>query len=210
MPKTNITDVFFLPPMAMARLGGSDVPLESFSWAEDPSTHGGGRTVIIPEISLEVQEDGSVSPYLPDVIRLRDSGLLRPVAPFFELWATVQQDTGPKTDVPLTLDLLEEAGGSLEGVSYTVTVANRKAARRTGDDFCAFEASATVRATDYRRVPLLAFTPHMPGTEPLVFEDRPIPLGHFQVIRPVSSGDPTEMGVEPAVGSIMRRNRRVG
>jgi hypothetical protein len=37
---TVIEQIFFLPPMAVARLGASDTPLASFTWVEDPATHG--------------------------------------------------------------------------------------------------------------------------------------------------------------------------
>lgn len=67
-----IDELFFLPPMAVARLGGSDIPLASFRWAEDPSLYGAGLTVIVPDISLEVTADGSVRPFLPAFIQFRD------------------------------------------------------------------------------------------------------------------------------------------
>jgi hypothetical protein len=75
--------------MAVARLGGGSVPLESFAWIEDPSLFGAGKTVIAPQVTLEVQRDGSILPYTPGIIRFREDERLRPVAPFFELWATI-------------------------------------------------------------------------------------------------------------------------
>src|ERR1051326_7996929 len=97
--------------MAIARLGGSTHPLDSFNWIEDPSLHGAGRTVIDPAVSLEVQPDGSVRPFLPASIQFRDGNLLRPVAPFFELWAKVQ---GADDLQPLTTALLAQNGASLQ------------------------------------------------------------------------------------------------
>lgn len=200
-----ILGIFFNPPMAFARLGGSDTPLESFTWAEDPSIFGAGRTIITPQISLEVQPDGSVRPYLPSFIRFRDNYRLRPVAPFFELWAKVRLAAdAPVREVPLTLYLLQKAGGTLEGVTYHVTAANRKAERRTGDPTCAFSARIDVRATDHRRRPLMASSPRSPGAEPLVSDDRPIPLGHFQALKPILALDapddaPPDPLVAPAV-----------
>ena len=182
-----IEQVFFLPPMAVARLGGSDTPLESFTWVEDPSQHGAGTTVIQPAISLEVQVDGSVRPFLPAAIQFRDGNLLRPVAPFFELWAKLQNQADP---VPLTAALLEESGGSVDGVTYTVSAANRKAARRTADDSCAFSAQIQVVGNDHTRHRLLASSL---GTQALVSPAQPVPLGQFQVILPTAA---TAMGVD--------------
>src|SRR5207244_4374004 len=64
-----------------------------------------------------------------------------------------------------------------------ITVANRKAARRTGDDACGYMAQLQVLGTDHARHPLLASSQ---GDQPLVFADRPIPLGQIQAIRPVA------------------------
>lgn len=164
--------------MAVARLGGSDTPLASFTWVEDPTTHGAGNTVIQPATSLEVQQDGSVRPFLPIAIQFRDGNLLRPIAPFFELWAKVKGQADP---VPLTSTLLESSGGSVDGVAYTVSVGNRKAARRTGDDSCAYVAQIAVTGNDHDRHQLLASSQ---GEPPLVFANSPIPLGQFQAILP--------------------------
>jgi hypothetical protein len=111
MPR--IVDIFSLPPLAIGRVGGGDAPLECFTWAVDPTLHGGSRTVIEPAVTLEVLEDGSLRTYLPSTIRFRDGERLRPVAPFFELWASVESDTGTR-DVPLTLELLTENEATLD------------------------------------------------------------------------------------------------
>src|ERR1700754_941806 len=91
---SRIKYIYFQPPLAIARLGGSDKPLDNFVWDSDKSIHGGSRTVIRPTTSLRVIEDGSLRPYLPNVIQFRDENLLRPVAPFFELWAAVTSKDG--------------------------------------------------------------------------------------------------------------------
>jgi hypothetical protein len=180
---TKPDEIFFLPPMAVARLGGSSIPLASFTWAEDPSLQGAGLTVISPATSLEVLADGSIRPFLPAFIQFRDGKLLRPVAPFIELWVR----SGGQ-EQPLTLRWLQQQEASPSAVTYTATAANRKAARRTGDPSCAFSASVTVRGDDHKPYPLLASST---GENPLVFPEHPIPLGYFQVIQPtptVTSG----------------------
>jgi hypothetical protein len=181
---TKILRLFFLPPMATARLGGSDTPLDSFTWIEDPTIHGAGQTAIAPSTSLEVLADGSVRPNLPAAIQFRDGTLLRPTAPFFELWALLE---GASDIQPLTTAMLQDAGGSLAGVAFTVTAANRKAARRTGNETCAFSARIQVAGDDHDPHPLLASSIGDANTPPLVSPDRPIPLGTFRVIRPVAT-----------------------
>src|SRR6185369_16459919 len=112
-----------------------------------------GYTVIAPATSLEVLQDGSVRPFTSTSIQFRDGTLLRPVAPFFELWAKLAGVDDPQ---PLTTALLALNGGSVDGVTYTVTAANRKAARRTGNESCAFMARIQVTGDDNDRHPLLA------------------------------------------------------
>jgi hypothetical protein len=186
-------EVYFRPPMAIARLGGSDTPLESFIWSEDPTIPGAAKTVIEPAVTLEIEPDGSIRPYIPGTIRFRDKDHFRPVAPFFELWLRYESDNGVFHDEPLTRDVLREAGATTEAISYVVTAVNRKAARRSGETANGFQARIQVAGNNYRRHPLLASSLRQPGKEPLVLEDRPIPLGTFQVIRPTGG---REMGVD--------------
>jgi hypothetical protein len=195
----NLIDVYILPPAAVGRLGGSSRPLENYEWRTDPSIHGASQTVIEPITTLDVADDGIVAPYRPGIIRFRDGKNLRPVAPFFELWVRIQyrnddppsflEEAGAQPDelrdVPLTASLLRLMGGSTSGITYRVRLSNRKAARRTGDDANIFEAVLRIKGDDNERKSLLAFTPPRPGLEPLVFPDRPIPLGSFQVMKPV-------------------------
>src|SRR5215217_7668464 len=84
-----IQTIFFQPPLAVARLGGAPTPMDSYVWREDPTVHGSARNVIEPALTFEILPDGSISPFVPSMLRFREAGLLRPVAPFFELWATV-------------------------------------------------------------------------------------------------------------------------
>ena len=177
-----IRSVFFTPPVAVARLGGSDTPLDAYVWREDPSLHGGGLTALAPAISLRVEDDGTVTPYRPTELVFRDSEQLRPVAPFLELWV----EWADGTVGPLTGTLLAEAGGSLADVGYTVQAANRKAERRTLDAACGFSATVQFDHAGNAAVDLLASSP---GPAPLVSPDRPVPLGRIQALRPQSDSE---------------------
>jgi hypothetical protein len=189
-------NVVFKPPLAIARIGGSNTPLDAFVWDSDKSIHGANRTVIRPAVTLKVLPDGSLRPYLPNAIQFRDGDNLRPVAPFFELWATVKRNDGEWEERPLNLALLNEAGIWLDSVEYTVTVGNRKAQQRTKSAACAYIARINAMGDDQECKPLKAFSPHNASQEPLVYRDQPIPLGHFQVIKPISR---EAMGVDLSV-----------
>ena len=189
-----VVEIFFIPPIAVARVGGSDNPLEAFEWDTDVSTHGAHQTVIKPAVSLDVGADGSLRPYLPNVIRFRDDDKLRPAAPFFELWMRIQSSrNGDIREERATPAVLAQLGASVDNLSFTVAVANCKAQRRTGSAACSFIARLEVHGADHERKPLLATSPHTSGQEPLVYPDRPIPLGAFQFVKPATT---TAMGVD--------------
>src|ERR1700730_7765995 len=120
--------IFINPPIAVARLGGSNVPMDSFRWIDSPNPH--LQTVIFPDWSLDVNAEGFVSPRMPESLTFRDGGLMRAVAPFFEVWGINGDDgSAPATwqQGPFTDDLLSWLG---EIVPLTVDARNRKAARR--------------------------------------------------------------------------------
>jgi hypothetical protein len=196
MSEVIVHNIFFKPPLAIARVGGSPTPLDAFVWDSDKSIHGANRTVIRPSVTLKVLADGSLRPYLPNVIQFRDGELLRPVAPFFELWATVERKGHGCQEEPFNLALLKDVSIWLDSVEYTVTVGNRKAQVRTRSAACAYIARINTMGDDHARKPLNAFSPHNAGQEPLVFREHPIRLGEFQVIRPIAR---QAMGVDLSV-----------
>ena len=185
MPSLKIVAIRFRPPVAVARLGDSRTPLEAFTWADDPRAFGAGQTVIVPRVSFEVLADGSIEPYVPCAIRFKDDGAIRPVCPFFELEAEVERNEGDARREPLTNSLLREAELCLAQLSFEVIAANRKAERRTGDAGCRFEARLLTPATNHCRQLLNAWSHGQTGA-PLVLRERPIPLGSFQVMRPLA------------------------
>ncbi|MET4315695.1 hypothetical protein [Bradyrhizobium sp. RT4b] len=189
---TKLVDILLLPPLAIARLGDSKIPIDAFEWVDDPNAHGGGQTVIRPSVTLDVQSDGSVRPRIPAIVQFRDApgAAIRPTAPFFEVWARFDDGQDAR---PLTNRTLTELGGSLERISWQVSVANLKAARRTKNAACGFSAEVKIAGDDHKARPLLAISPNVAGTAPLVHEAAPISLGAVQVVRP-SAG--TALGVD--------------
>ncbi|MBI5258917.1 MAG: hypothetical protein HY855_20600 [Burkholderiales bacterium] len=187
----SLIEVFFNPPMAVARFGASPTPLDAFEWRVSRDAHGKVLTVVDPALSLRVAEDGSAQPYLPGHIRFKDDdGSVRPVAPFIELWARLQAADGGVEEEPFTLALMDELRLTLRHFSVQVWAANLKAARRTNDPACGFQARVAFGGEDHTRKPLLASSPHTSGQAPLVSPDRPVPLGQVQWLRPVAERDP--------------------
>ncbi|MGH8933053.1 MAG: hypothetical protein ACRDZO_21110 [Egibacteraceae bacterium] len=187
MAEHTIRRIFLTPPVAIARLGGSLTPLVAFEWARgDPHTI--AETRIRPAWTLDVLPDGTVAPRMPATIVVRDGALLRPVAPFLELWA-LTGDGPPQAlaAVPVTPDLLASNGASERDLTFTVEAMNLKAARRTGRASLRFGTFPPVeaRGDDHRALQLLGSSP--PATpQPMIPVGRFIPLGQVQVLRPVA------------------------
>lgn len=192
MAEDSIRRIFFTPSVAIARLGGSLTPLDAFDWGPgDPHTV--AETRIRPAWTLDVRTDGSVVPRLPRRLILRDGALLRPVAPFLELWALTgdAQSIADLTPLPVTTALLAANGATTASLGFTVEAMNRKAERRSprgaGIDpahlrFGTFPP-ATVPGNDHRGIDLLATSPP-DAPRPMIPRGRNIPLGRFQVLRP--------------------------
>jgi len=188
MPET-IQRIFINPPIAIARLGGSTSPQSSYRWVQAPNPHSTGETTIEPDWTLQMRSEGSVEPVLPDSLQFRDGGLIRPVCPFLELWASVgAKGAAPAKwkDVPVTPDLLAKNGLSLKDLTITIDARNSKASRRTGKPQLQFGTfpKLKVSAEEFAPVPILASSPpSVPAEERMIPPGKNIPLGFFQVIR---------------------------
>jgi hypothetical protein len=122
-----------LPPLAIGRLGSAPEPVDNYTIEENPEhpldfrTIKGAETFIVDEASGEIS--GS---RIPESLTFKLNGLMRPVAPFLEVFA--QTDTDPSKPLePLTLALLAQHGLGEGEVAWRVSVANRKVFRRTND-----------------------------------------------------------------------------
>ena len=192
MAEDSIRRIFFNPSVAIARLGGSLTPLDAFDWGPgDPYTV--AETRIKPAWTLDVRPDGSVSPRLPRRLILRDGTLLRPVAPFLELWALTGDGASPADlrAVPVTTDLLAANGATTADLVFTLEAMNRKAERRSPRDgrvnpahlrFGTFPPVALL-GNDHGAVDVLGTSPP-DAPRPMIPPGRSIPLGRLQVMRP--------------------------
>ena len=185
MAVDTIRRLVFTPPVAIARLGGSSTAMAAFTWGPgDPHTI--AETRIRPDWTLRVDADGSVTPELPTELRVRDGALIRPVAPFLELWAlTGDGPAAGLTAVPVTAALLAANGVGERDLTFTVTAMNAKAARRAQNPALRFGTfpPVTLAGDDHAAVALRGTSP--PGVAtPMIPAGRSIPLGTVQVLRP--------------------------
>lgn len=182
-----IQAIFITPGFAVARLGAATAPVDNYHWAEVEEPRYDGETTVVPGWSLAVESDGGVTPYRPEGITFRDGDLIRPVAPFFEIWARVGpdgSDASTWTDEPLTPQLLQANCLSVSDVRLAVTASNRKAARRTSNTDVAFGTAAPllIGGDDHARKVIEGVSPAGAAT-PMIPLGQHIPLGSVQMMR---------------------------
>ena len=188
---STIAEIRLLPPLAIARLGSSPDPMDNYDLAiDDPLAVRQIRpaeTLVVDPGTAEILRK---SP--PFVVEFRDGqGRIRPVAPFFEVWARLE---GAATLAPLTLDLLAQAGVSLDAIGWSVVVANTKAFRRTADPKDRVEAR-TGWFSDHAAHPLA-------GRCPNFLDNASIPLGHAQFVKPSQAFPEIRLRFTPATGLV--------
>lgn len=179
-----IQKLFFYPPLAFGRLGGSPEPMPCYTWGpNDSSVRGTGMTTVIPAETLVVADDGTVSAVMPVDVRFKDAeGRFHPVCPFFELHATWDEGDGPQSG-PVTPALLARFGLALADLRWHVHVANHKPYNMTEDPDTRIDAEIDIAGDDVGVKTLAGHGP--PGAkQPLVPPDTSVPLGRVRLTRP--------------------------
>ena len=129
MPVTDIHALRLLPPLAIARLGSSPSPMDNYDVITDDAA-GFRRLVPAPTFHIHPATGEILNSVAPATVTFRDADKrIRPVAPFFELWAQFTSD-GPLQ--PLTMPHLQELALQPSQITWRVRVGNLKAYRRTG------------------------------------------------------------------------------
>ena len=190
-----IEKLWIYPPLAHARLGSSEHPLENFVWGpNDESVRGTGKTTIVPAVTLDVDEEGNVSARLPKEIKFRDTDpdvvidgkkreRFRPACPFFEIhgsW-TINGEAGTG---PITLKVLEQCGLEAKDVVWTIELGNLKPYHYSLLEGDRIEAKVTITGDDTTPKPLNGITP-AGAKNPLVPVGKAVPLGKVQLTKPL-------------------------
>lgn len=183
--------IFFDPPMAIARVGRSKEPMPAYRWKLDESPSRGLQTMIEPAPSLiETSVKGTghhpftLNVKTPKRVTFKDRhGKIKPVSPFFELWARIQDADGSIVQVPVTRVFLEARGTKLKHLQFTAVAANRKAEARTKLASCAAVARKVFAADEYKTHHLDAISPHTGDQVPLVRPDAPLLLGKIRTFK---------------------------
>jgi hypothetical protein len=187
-----IKELRILPPLAIARLGAASEPLDNYELDVDPEDPLGFRR-LKPAPTFRVDPvSGAISQaFLPREIRFKSpEGLIRPVAPFLEVWAVTSKDSL----VPLTLELLAENGLGPSDVKWEVRVGNIKIFRRTGERNDKILAS-TGRFSDHA-------LHELEGQCRNFRTGKVLPLGSVRYIRPTEEFPEIRLRFTPAHGKV--------
>jgi hypothetical protein len=188
-----IEELYILPPLAIARFGSSETPLEAFELEESEAEPLAFRK-IVPKETLEVdRESGAISrSYVPSRIRFKDGDSIRPVAPFLEVFARIAAT--PDVLEPLTLDLLSSEGIRPEAVNWSIRVANLKVFRQTGnpDD----KVTASIQSFSDHKIYELK------GQSANFLDGKFISFGNVRYIRPTTKFPEIRLRFTPAQGKV--------
>jgi len=189
-----IRELRILPPLVIGRLGSGEEPLDNFSIETDSNETLGYRK-IVPARTLHVDDaTGEISSAsVPASIEFKTKdGKIRPVAPFVEVWARVDE---ADHFVPLTTQLLRAEGLEPKDVRWKVTVENRKVERRTGHVEDRVSA-ATDGFSDHDKKALHGHCPHFVSPESFV------DFGTVRYIKPNEAHPEIRLRFTPARGLI--------
>jgi len=194
-----IREIRLLPPLAIARLGASPAPLENYDVVIDDAQPLGFRALRPATTFIVDRATGTITAAEPRPgarVRFKDdNGLVRPVAPFLEVWC----DRGNGTFVPLTTAILGEERLTAADVRWRVRVANIKAWRRTRDRDDRIDADTNAFST-HGVVPLT-------GTCANFVRGKTIAFGDVQYILPTNDFPQIRLRFTPAHGFVFGATR---
>ena len=120
-----------LPPFAIGRLGSAPEPLDNYAIEVDEDRPLDFRTIVPQETLVVDPRTGEISgTRTAKSITFKTDGRIHPVAPFLEVFVRVDNERAWR---PLTAPLLAAHGLKPTDLRWSVTVANRKVERRTGN-----------------------------------------------------------------------------
>lgn len=192
-----ILELRLLPTLAIGRLGAARSPMDNYEAVVDPA-HPLEHRQLVPAETFEVDTRTGeiIRAFVPTKVRFTDKKLVRPVAPFLEVWAR----TSASTLVPLTTAVLRSNQLTPADVTWRVHVANLKLTRRTGEDNDRIEAQ-TGDITDHGRRELQ-------GRCINFWKGKYLPLGWIQYIKPTRAFPEIRLRFTPGNGLVYGSSRR--
>lgn len=182
-----INKIWITPPLAFARIGSSDTPVEAYEWGEnDNNPKGSGKTVIVPATTLLIDENGKITESNPSEIKFKeikgDNEIFHPVAPWYEVQCEYTLN-GKKEIGNLTTELLKKFKIALNDITWEVHVENHKSYHMTLNEGDKIICKESFNYSDTTKK-LLKGTSNSNSNQPLVPNGKFITLGAFQIANP--------------------------
>jgi hypothetical protein len=194
-----IQKLLLYPPLAIARVGPSETPCESFHWGpNDLRPRGTGKTTIVPDETLHVSEDGTVTSSLPAQIAFKDAAGFKPVCPFFELhgeWTEGEETVRG----PITPEVLAQCGLTPHDLAWRIEVGNLKPFHLTLAPDDRIIATVELAGDVTERRPLKGVSP-AGAQQPLVPSGQGLPLGSVQLTKSTEAFPELRLRFTPAAG----------
>lgn len=194
MPVSEIKELKILPPLAIGRFGSSSDPMDNYKIIINEEAPFDLRKIepteslIVNRVSSEITE--AKTPERP--VKFRDgAGKIRPVAPFFEVWARFDDDDFLQ---PLMTAHLSELQLDLTAISWRVRASNHKAFRRTGDERDKID-SVTESFSDHA-------VKQLRGASSNFKTGKFISFGSIQFIKPTDSFPEIRLRFTPSAGKV--------
>ena len=183
-----IQEIVLLPPFAIGRFGSSPEPLDNYELMPPEEGNPTGYRGIRGLPTFEVRDGRIETVRDPAQIDFKDgAGRVKPVAPFFEVWALFE---GRDEFVPLTAEHLSAP----EALSWQVELGNWKVFRRTGEE----EDKVSADSGAFSHHDRVALPGHC-----LNFSDgKSIPMGTVQYIRPQGDHKEIRLRFTPPAGKV--------
>ena len=194
-----IRELRILPPFAIGRLGSAKKPQDNYTINDDPEQPLGYRKIVSARTLNVDEKTGEIkSSTLPKTIVFKIGGKIRPVAPFLEVFAVLENSSNkkdaPQELVKLDRKLLKKLGASRAKIEWRVSVANRKVMRRTGNPDDAVKATTGWFSDHQKHVLRGTCKNFVPGGH--------IDFGHVRFIRPNDRFGKIRLRFTPAQGLI--------
>ena len=203
-----IESVWLAPPIAVARLGSSEVVCGNFEWAPTDVEPGGtGKTTLRAVDGLDLDADGTPRnvPATGEVI-FKDQAAdgtwrFRPVCPYFELHGRWTHG-GETSEGPITKTVLDDLGIEPGLVSWRIRLANLKAYQFTLSEGDRLTCDETVPGDRTDRVPLALAATQGDAATRILPNGVAIPVGAVQVARPTNEFPELRMRFYPPKGLV--------
>ncbi len=182
-----IKKIWLTPPLAFARIGSSNIPMDAYEWGEnDNNPKGSGKTIITPTKTLHIDKKGKVSESNPTGIKFKEikgnDEIFHPVSPWFEVHCEYEINGKTKTG-NLSTTLLEKFGIPLTDITWEVHIENHKSFHMTlkEDDKIICKEIFSYSDTSKK---VLKGVSKINTENPIVPYGKYVPLGEFQVASP--------------------------